>query len=252
MIQNNATLEMIQNIINGTTPPSVAENANDAQQLGGIDASGYALAANRIAIATWASGYASVMNGFVPTTSDIVLLIAGSGSGWSATYNVGDIWTITSVDTTSGIRVNLGSKIGNIFGNMLGRYPVGSVYISTVSTSPASVYGGTWTSISGYFLIGANSSYPVRSTGGATTHTHSAGSLYGGFDVESGSSGATIFFNLTNRFQGDFTSNNKLVGLQGQQVVSDNPNRGLTIYGSTASASNMPPYFAVYMWRRTG
>ena len=53
-ISNNATVQMIQNIIDGTTPPAkatsadtansatTAENAENAEQLGGVAASGYA------------------------------------------------------------------------------------------------------------------------------------------------------------------------------------------------------------------
>ena len=50
-------------------------------------------------------------------------------------------------------------------------YPVGSIYQSTNSTSPASTVGGTWSAISGRFLLGANSTYPVNKQNGAATVT---------------------------------------------------------------------------------
>lgn len=50
-------------------------------------------------------------------------------------------------------------------------YPVGSIYHSTSSTSPASTVGGTWSAISGRFLLGANSTYPAGKQDGATTVT---------------------------------------------------------------------------------
>ena len=51
-------------------------------------------------------------------------------------------------------------------------YPVGSIYMSTASTSPATLFGGTWVALNeGRVLIGANSSYPAGSTGGEKTHT---------------------------------------------------------------------------------
>lgn len=51
-------------------------------------------------------------------------------------------------------------------------YPVGSIYMSTSSTSPATLFGGTWVALDeGRVLIGANSSYPAGSTGGEKTHT---------------------------------------------------------------------------------
>ena len=53
-------------------------------------------------------------------------------------------------------------------------YPIGSIYQSVASTSPASFLGGTWEVLSGQFLIGANSTYSAGTTGGATTHTHTS------------------------------------------------------------------------------
>lgn len=50
-------------------------------------------------------------------------------------------------------------------------YPVGSIYCSTKSTSPASLMGGTWSAINGKFLLGTNSTYTLGSTGGEATHT---------------------------------------------------------------------------------
>ena len=50
-------------------------------------------------------------------------------------------------------------------------YPIGSIYCSTKATSPASLMGGTWSAISGKFLLGINSTYTLGSTGGAATHT---------------------------------------------------------------------------------
>ena len=64
-------------------------------------------------------------------------------------------------------------------------YPVGSIYISYNSTSPASRFGGSWTQITNRFLLAQGTSYPtVGSTGGTETvtlttsqipsHTHTA------------------------------------------------------------------------------
>ena len=38
-------------------------------------------------------------------------------------------------------------------------YPVGAVYISTVETSPALLFGDTWEKIEGKFLLSASSEY---------------------------------------------------------------------------------------------
>ena len=51
-------------------------------------------------------------------------------------------------------------------------YPVGSIYCSYGSTSPAVLFGfGSWTKIEGRFLLGANATYGLGSTGGAATVT---------------------------------------------------------------------------------
>ena len=57
-------------------------------------------------------------------------------------------------------------------------YPVGSIYMSVVDTSPATLFGGTWERLKSRFLLGAEDSgdttgdpYIVGSTGGAATHT---------------------------------------------------------------------------------
>ena len=50
-------------------------------------------------------------------------------------------------------------------------YPVGSIYMSVNSTSPATLFGGTCTQLQNRFLLGAGSSYTAGATGGEATHT---------------------------------------------------------------------------------
>ena len=70
-------------------------------------------------------------------------------------------------------------------------YPVGSIYCSYGTISPAVLFGfGQWTKIEGRFLLGANSIYSLGSTGGEATvvltvaqlpaHSHSASSASAG------------------------------------------------------------------------
>ncbi|MGN0966357.1 MAG: phage baseplate protein, partial [Candidatus Coprovivens sp.] len=47
-------------------------------------------------------------------------------------------------------------------------YPVGSVYMSTNATSPATLFGGSWTKIEGRFLW-ATGSTPMTTGGSRTT-----------------------------------------------------------------------------------
>ena len=75
-------------------------------------------------------------------------------------------------------------------------YPVGSIYCSYGSTSPATLFGfGSWTKIEGRFLLGANATYGLGSTGGAATvtltvnqipaHNHGASSASAGAHTHS-------------------------------------------------------------------
>lgn len=75
----------------------------------------------------------------------------------------------------------------------LDAYPVGAIYISWNSASPAGLFGGTWTQINGYFLRAAND----VSTGGNNTmtadntnlrgHSHTINSHTHAIDITSGS-----------------------------------------------------------------
>lgn len=91
------------------------------------------------------------------------------------------------------IRVKRGSKWENI---ALTSYPVGSVYISYVNTSPAVLFGGTWSQITTGVLRMANNT----NTGGSDTftitsanlpkHTHSVGAHSHGLNGHTHSVGA--------------------------------------------------------------
>lgn len=73
----------------------------------------------------------------------------------------------------------------------LNAYPVGAVYISTVSTSPATLFGGSWTQITDRFLYATTTS---KTTGGASTHTHTqgaTGAASGNTGSASGNTGST-------------------------------------------------------------
>lgn len=60
------------------------------------------------------------------------------------------------------------SEVDNNLANMWEViYPVGAIYISTNSASPASLFGGTWSAINERFLLASGSSHSAGSTGGA-------------------------------------------------------------------------------------
>jgi microcystin-dependent protein len=56
-------------------------------------------------------------------------------------------------------------------------YPVGSIYMSVINTSPANLFGGTWIQIEDTFLLSAGKSYTAGNTGGSATVTLSASEI---------------------------------------------------------------------------
>lgn len=64
-------------------------------------------------------------------------------------------------------------------------YPVGSLYFSTNSTSPATIYGGTWERYGkGRTLVSVNESdtdFTAGKTGGEKTHKHTVGIVTGDY-----------------------------------------------------------------------
>lgn len=115
-------------------------------------------------------------------------------------------------------------------------YPVGAIYISTASTSPASLFGGSWTQLTDRFLLAAGSTYSAGSTGGAATHT------------------LTVNEMPRHRHWGVYRPDWYLADVSGQASgLSDgsSSNQLFTDYeGGGGSHNNMPPYIAVYMWKR--
>jgi microcystin-dependent protein len=167
-------------------------------------------------------------------------------------------------------------------------YPVGSIYMSANNTDPALLFGGTWEQISGKFLLSADSSHAAGSTGGAASHklttaelpahahslnnhthtvpahTHSASTASSGAHTHSIPRWmqATPTADGTGRLaQGSIDSSyvTSKAGAHTHSVtVASKPafntaaasgNTGNT--GGGTAISMMPPYLAVYMWKRT-
>ena len=119
-------------------------------------------------------------------------------------------------------------------------YPVGSIYISVNNTSPANLFGGTWTQLKDRFLLGAGSTYTNGSTGGSATQRLSAANLPSHTHPQyvatnGGSTSANLDYN-------GWVSNGKAVA---QGIPT-----GAT--GQGTAFNIMPPYLVVYMWQRTG
>ena len=115
-------------------------------------------------------------------------------------------------------------------------YPVGSVYMSTNSISPATLVGGTWTQVKDMFLLGAGSSYAAGSTGGETEHTLTVSEMPSHSHALHNS-----WWNLSGKW---YTPNTGAVWLSDVWANTESA-------GGDEPHNNMPPYYTVYIWYRT-
>lgn len=151
-------------------------------------------------------------------------------------------------------------------------YPVNSIYISTNSTSPASLYGGSWERYGkGRTLVSVNESdtdFTAGTTGGSKTHNHkygiAVGSFYGhtliapndthpaiwsglvSYDKDSGEA-IDSFHEWTKLEDKAVIGSGSMLGQTGQPYNA----RRYRYETDTKRESSLSPYVAVYVWRRT-
>lgn len=119
-------------------------------------------------------------------------------------------------------------------------YPVGSIYMSVNSTSPQVLFGGTWEAIQGKFLLGAyGNTYKAGTTGGEAAHTLTESEMPSHkhsiwFPNDGGEQSAAIGYPDTGSKNTYYAEASKTSGT-----------------GGGAAHNNMPPYLAVYIWKRT-
>jgi hypothetical protein len=141
-------------------------------------------------------------------------------------------------------------------------FPVGSVFISVVSTNPATLLGyGTWAAIAaGRMLVGYDSGDTdfdtLEETGGAKTvtlteaqmpaHTHSV--------TDPGHTHLTQRYPTATGGSSGFTIDTSMSGtLADNTLPTKSGTTGISV-GSTGSGeahNNLPPYFTCRMWKRT-
>lgn len=126
-------------------------------------------------------------------------------------------------------------------------HPVGSLYLSYNSTSPAQLFGGQWVQIYDRFLLAVGYNYVGGATGGSATVTLTSSQIPG----HSHAAGETNVKYLTIDNSG---SPWKIPITSGSVSGDSYDGAGFTtstgVAGGNQSHSNMPPYLAVYMWRR--
>lgn len=142
-------------------------------------------------------------------------------------------------DGVADFNINGTLKINNVnIFDMI--YPVDSIYISINNVNPSTLFGGTWERIKDTFLLAAGDTYAGGSTGGEATHALTTSempahnhSIY--YPNSGGPGDSNICYpadsNIKNTWYAEMckTSNT----------------------GDGVAHNNMPPYLAVYIWKRT-
>lgn len=119
------------------------------------------------------------------------------------------------------------------------QHPVGSIYVSLNSTSPASLFGGTWERLKDRFLLAAGDTYEAGSTGGESQHTLTVNEIPGHtHTIENG----TVTVSGGNVGNISYANNNS--------ILASTTNSRVTDTGGSQPHNNMPPYLCVYMWKR--
>lgn len=140
-------------------------------------------------------------------------------------------------------------------------YPVGSIYLSVSGTDPQTLFGGTWARLEDVFLLAAGAKHPAGSTGGEEAHTLTVGEMPShGNHLMQGRMYEELAENASN--DSSYRSNTLYLG-KNVFASTGNINRGWkdwnggemypagTLKGGGNPHNNMPPYLAVYTWKRT-
>lgn len=122
------------------------------------------------------------------------------------------------------------------YSSVLDAYPVNSIYISYSHTSPAELFGGTWTRIEDRFLWGCKSTESIGATGGESAHTLAV-------DEIPSHSHPFISTNEYSSTSGGWNAPAWGPGSKNTAAIT-----GFT--GGGAAHNNMPPYIQVSIWRR--
>lgn len=170
----------------------------------------------------------------------------------------------------SNLKVNGSLEFNSIAGEGLTAlldkiYPVGSIYLSTNSTSPESFLGGTWTKIKDRFLLASGDTYTSGKTGGEASHTLTTSEMPSHTHTFTGNAitGHTGVEVDTGSPSGAFSTGSSSIYKRTCNGTTGTRSDGYNCYfnatpsgtnsntGGGQAHNNMPPYLVVNMWQRT-
>lgn len=171
----------------------------------------------------------------------------------------------SNIDAQSAELIYLKALINNINNTV---YPIGSIYMSVNSTSPAALFGGTWEQIENRFLFGASDTILPGTIAGETEHTltetempkHKHAPTTKAAEAETNNA---YYFSLIRDLNSTSTARRLVARGEDLYVIAADP--AASDFGSSKDVNtceytaetggsqphnNMPPYLAVYIWKR--
>lgn len=159
-------------------------------------------------------------------------------------------------------------------------YPIGSIYMSINSTNPSELFGGEWERIQDTFLLASGQTYTNGSTGGSADavvvkHNHTQNPhnhTQNAHNHTSNSDGTRSFLTAPTGSNWNEVAGSNISGSGYHYVatpdtsnynvwVNQTANKTATNQAQTATnqesgvdgtGKNMPPYLAVFVWKRIG
>jgi hypothetical protein len=128
----------------------------------------------------------------------------------------------------------------------LSAYPVGSIYMSINSTSPAELFGGTWEALTNRFLLGSGTN-TIGATGGVNELKLRA--AIGNFNSTTNALGwkvADAISGVKYNYGGTFS-------IHSTDVIGNKIRHGVPVYDikqGSDTISVLPPFLVVNMWKR--
>lgn len=183
---------------------------------------------------------------------DVRLLIPLQEGGWEicTPMHYASLTVLETVGSFAGSSITSGVEadlpviprlIEQIRAALGGLHPVGSLYLSVDEVNPSVYFGGTWERIQDTFLLAAGSAYPAGTTGGEAKHRLLSSEIPS-FSVQQLRSLSPTTQAIRSASSGSAVEVMTDVSFQTQTVSTGSSN---------ATHNNMPPYLAVYVWKRT-
>ena len=129
--------------------------------------------------------------------------------------------------------------------NCMNPYPIGAIYMSTNSTNPSTLFGGTWEQIKDRFLLAAGDTYSNGTTGGESSHTLTVNEM-------PNHNHRVMDWTMIVSAGGNTGSKTMSSGKIYHEAKNDKDVRYVYGAGGGQAHNNMPPYLTLYMWKRIG